>query len=107
MIKGVEHLPYEEKLRQLYLFSLEEAEVWLINDYKYIKGECHEDEVRLFLVITKGKKMGKGYKLEHKRFHLNLRRNFSVRVTDTGTGCPGRLWSLLLWRRSKPTWTHS
>ena len=24
-----------------------------------------------------------------------------------GTGCPGRLWSLLLWTYSKPTWTRS
>ena len=24
-----------------------------------------------------------------------------------GTGCPGRLWSLLLWRYSRPTWTRS
>jgi len=26
---------------------------------------------------------------------------------STGTGCPGGLWSLLLWRYSKPTWTRS
>ena len=26
---------------------------------------------------------------------------------STGTGCPGRLWSLLLWRYSSPTWTRS
>ena len=26
---------------------------------------------------------------------------------STGTGCPGRLWSLLLWRYSRPTWTTS
>ena len=26
---------------------------------------------------------------------------------STGTGCPGRLWSLLLWRYSRPTWTRS
>jgi len=26
---------------------------------------------------------------------------------STGTGCPERLWSLLLWRYSKPTWTRS
>jgi len=25
----------------------------------------------------------------------------------TGPGCPGRLWSLLLWRYSRPTWTRS
>ena len=24
-----------------------------------------------------------------------------------GPGCPGRLWSLLLWRYSRPTWTRS
>ena len=26
---------------------------------------------------------------------------------STGTGCPGRLWILLLWRHSRPAWTRS
>ena len=26
---------------------------------------------------------------------------------NPGTGCPGRLWSVLLWRYSRPTWTRS
>ena len=26
---------------------------------------------------------------------------------STGTGCPGRLWSLLHWRYSRPAWTRS
>ena len=26
---------------------------------------------------------------------------------STGTGCQGRLWSLLLWRYSRPAWTRS
>ena len=26
---------------------------------------------------------------------------------STGTGCPGKLWILLLWRYSRPTWTRS
>ena len=30
-----------------------------------------------------------------------------VHHLSTGTGCPGRLWSLLLWRYSRPAWTRS
>jgi len=29
------------------------------------------------------------------------------RWRSTGTGCPGRLWNLLLWRYSRPSWTRS
>ena len=32
---------------------------------------------------------------------------FSILVIEKGTGCPGRLWSLLLWRYSRPAWTRS
>jgi len=28
-------------------------------------------------------------------------------LTEHWTGCPGRLWSLILWRYSRPTWTRS
>ena len=44
MIKGVERALYQERLRELGLFSLEELRGDLINVYKYVKGECQRME---------------------------------------------------------------
>lgn len=38
MMKGLEHLSSEEKLRKLRLFSLEKAQGDFINAYKHMKG---------------------------------------------------------------------
>uniref|UniRef100_A0A670JFS2 Reverse transcriptase domain-containing protein n=1 Tax=Podarcis muralis TaxID=64176 RepID=A0A670JFS2_PODMU len=78
MVKGLEMMPYEERLRELGMFSLEKRRLRgdMIAMFKYIKG-CHiEEGERLFSAAPEKRTRSNGSKLQERRFHLNIRKNF-------------------------------
>ncbi|GAB0203097.1 hypothetical protein GRJ2_002775300 [Grus japonensis] len=78
MIRGLEHLSYEDRLRQLGLFSLKKKRLWgnLRAAFQYLKGASRKAGEGLFIRECSGRTRGNGFKRKEGSFTLDMRKKF-------------------------------
>jgi len=78
MIQGLEHLPYEERLRELGLFRLGKRRLRedLMAAFHCLKGAYGKDEQNLFIRACCDRTKSNDFKLREGRFRLDIRKIF-------------------------------
>ncbi|KAK4819009.1 hypothetical protein QYF61_024125 [Mycteria americana] len=85
MIRSMEHLSYEERLRELGLFSLEKRRLCgdLVVAFQYLKGAYKKDGDKRFSRACCDRTRDNGFKLKEGRFRLDTRKTFfTMRVVN-------------------------
>ena len=83
MIRGLEQLSYEERLRELGLFSLGKRSLWgdLIAAFQYLKGAYKQEGEQLFTRVDSDRI--RGNEVFHSEGDVTLEQ-----VAQRGCGCP-------------------
>ena len=95
MLRGLQHLPYKDRLRELGLLSLEKRRLRgeLIAAFQDLKGASKQEGRQLFERGDKSRTGGNGLKLKEGRLRLDVRGKFlTERVVRCWKSCPERLW---------------
>ena len=75
MIQGLEPLSYEDRLKELGLFSLEKRRLWgdLIEAFQYLEEVYKREGNQLLTRIDSDRTRGNDFKLKEGRFRLDVR----------------------------------
>jgi len=95
LVSRMEHLSYEERLREVGSFSLEKRRFQgnLTVAFRYLKGAYRKTGEGLFTRACSDGPGYNGFKLKEDRFSLNIRSEiFIERAVRRWHSCPEKLW---------------